>query len=32
MEETRHKFRTSVRGYIRWNSMFGEDMDDEEFS
>jgi hypothetical protein len=30
MEETRHEFGTSVRGYMRRNSMFGEDMDDEE--
>jgi hypothetical protein len=32
MEETRHEFGTSVRGDMRWNSMFGEDMDNEKFS
>jgi hypothetical protein len=30
-EETRHKFRTLVRGDMRQNSMFGEDMDNEKF-
>jgi hypothetical protein len=32
MEEMRHEFRTSVGSYMRWNSMLGEDMDNEEFS
>jgi hypothetical protein len=32
MKEMRHKFGTSVRGDIRWNSMLGKDMDDEKFS
>jgi hypothetical protein len=32
MEETRHEFRTSVGSDVRWNSMLGEDMDDEQFS
>jgi hypothetical protein len=27
----RHEFGTSVGGYMRWNSMLGEDMDNEEF-
>jgi hypothetical protein len=31
-EETRHEFGASVRGNMRWNSMFGEDMDNEKFS
>jgi hypothetical protein len=31
MEEMRHEFGTSVGGHMRWNSMFGEDMDDEKF-
>jgi hypothetical protein len=31
MEEMRQKFGTSVRGDMRWNSMFREDMDDEKF-
>jgi hypothetical protein len=31
MEETRHKFRTSVGGYMRRNSMLEVDMDDEKF-
>jgi hypothetical protein len=29
-EEMRHKFGTSVGGYMRWNSMLGENMDNEE--
>jgi hypothetical protein len=32
MEETRHEFGTSVRGYMRQDSMLREDMDDEKFS
>jgi hypothetical protein len=27
----RHEFRTLVGGYMRWNSMLGEDMDIEEY-
>jgi hypothetical protein len=30
-EEMRDKFGTSVRGDMRWNSMLGEDMDNEKF-
>jgi hypothetical protein len=32
IEETRYEFRTLVRGDMRWNSMLGENMDDEKFS
>jgi hypothetical protein len=32
MEKMRHKFGTSVRSYMGWNSMLGEDMNNEEFS
>jgi hypothetical protein len=32
MEEMRHKFGTSVRSDMRWNSMLGKDMDNEQFS
>jgi hypothetical protein len=31
MEETRHEFGTLVRSDMRWNSMLGEDMDNEQF-
>jgi hypothetical protein len=31
MEEMRHEFGTLVGGYMRQNSMFRKDMDDEEF-
>jgi hypothetical protein len=30
-EETRHEFRAPVRSDVRWNSMLGKYMDDEQF-